>query len=371
MIPTAKKEEALLTPLLDRLAAYQPSGFPFISLYLNMQPDPRGREHVDSFVRKDVAARAHTYPRRSPERESLERDIQRIKDHLRGRVRRSANGAAIFACSADDVFEATEFDAPIDANQLYVQPQPHLYPLARLIDQYPRYGVLLTDTNTARLFVVGLGGTQYRDQLASPRMRRTAVGGWAQARFQRHVDNLYLQHAKEVADALDQLIRRESLDKVVVAGEEIIMPLLREQLPRHLADHLIEVRGIDMATPEAAMLRAAVEAMHQADALDDAAKIARLMDDYRANGLAVVGARDTLAALEKGQVDELLISATARDVRPADDSAEASDDEAATRRANDFVTRARQTAAAVTFIEESRLLADVGGVGARLRYRAH
>lgn len=370
MIPTAKHEEALLSPLLDRLSAYQPSGVPVISLYLNLQPDPQGRDHHDQFVRKEVAARARTYPRHSPERESLEHDVERIKGYLNGRVRRSANGAAIFSCSADEVFEAADFDAPIDENQLYIHPYPHLYPLARVMDQYPRYGVLLTDTNTAHLFVVGLGGTLYREQLASPRMRRTAVGGWAQARYQRHVDNLYLHHAKEVAEALDRLIRREALEKVVVAGEEIIMPLLREQLPRHLADRLIEARGIDMATPETAMLRATIEVMHQADALDDAARVEHLIHEYRADGLAVIGARETLAALGKGQVDELLISANARDIRSDDLSDQALDEGAATRVANDLVLRARQTAAAVTFIEDGKLLADVGGVGARLRYKA-
>jgi peptide subunit release factor 1 (eRF1) len=37
--------------------------------------------------------------------------------------------------------------------------------------------------------------------------------------------------------------------------------------------------------------------------------------------------------------------------------------------ADDLVTRARQTSARITFIEDSTLLEDVGGVGALLRYR--
>jgi peptide subunit release factor 1 (eRF1) len=37
--------------------------------------------------------------------------------------------------------------------------------------------------------------------------------------------------------------------------------------------------------------------------------------------------------------------------------------------ADELVTRARQISAQVTFIENAALLAEVGGVGARLRYR--
>jgi peptide subunit release factor 1 (eRF1) len=37
--------------------------------------------------------------------------------------------------------------------------------------------------------------------------------------------------------------------------------------------------------------------------------------------------------------------------------------------ADELVTRARQTAARIRFIEDEHLLADVGGVGALLRFR--
>src|SRR3989442_11187983 len=99
----------LLSHVLDRLAAFEPTEFPVISLYLNMQPDERGRDHFDPFVRKELTARAKTYAPHSPERESVERDIERIHDYLRDNVRPSANGLAIFACAgANDFFEAVQ-----------------------------------------------------------------------------------------------------------------------------------------------------------------------------------------------------------------------------------------------------------------------
>jgi peptide subunit release factor 1 (eRF1) len=81
-----------------------------------------------------------------------------------------------------------------------------------------------------------------------------------------------------------------------------------------------------------------------------------LSGDYRAGGLALVGAQPVREALERGQVDTLVIAAKPEQVRGADAAA------------NDLVTLAKQTSASVRFIENPRLLADVGGVGASLRY---
>lgn len=60
-----------LSEHLDRLAAFEPTTLPLISLYLNTQPDQHGRANFDSFIRKELRARVKGYRLRSPERESF------------------------------------------------------------------------------------------------------------------------------------------------------------------------------------------------------------------------------------------------------------------------------------------------------------
>ncbi|MBC8645851.1 MAG: hypothetical protein H7X85_01710, partial [Thermoanaerobaculia bacterium] len=133
-----------LAETLDRLARWEPVPHPVISLYLNAQPDQRGKDHYDAFLRKELTARARTYPLRSPERESFEKDAERIRTYLSEELPASANGVAIFACHArDGFFEAVPLEAPIEENRLSVAGHPHLYPLARVLDQYPRYAVVV------------------------------------------------------------------------------------------------------------------------------------------------------------------------------------------------------------------------------------
>src|SRR5215217_7767148 len=67
-----------LTAQLERLAAFEPAPYPVISLYLNTQPGQHGRDQYQAFIRKEFKARSRTYPQNSPDRESLDRDLERI-----------------------------------------------------------------------------------------------------------------------------------------------------------------------------------------------------------------------------------------------------------------------------------------------------
>jgi peptide subunit release factor 1 (eRF1) len=137
------------------------------------------------------------------------------------------------------------------------------------------------------------------------------------------------------------------------------------------------------------VLKASLEAMQRHNARSDREKVEAAVGEYRAGGLGVVGPEDTLDALTKGQVDELLIAGTLREMqRVQGGTAEGSTDgtseavvtpvaagEAAAagpeavRLADELVTKAKQTSAGITFIEDPALLSDYGGVAALLRFK--
>jgi peptide chain release factor subunit 1 len=368
--------------LLDRLVTFEPTPFPVISVYLNTQADQNGRDNFDSFVRRELKARAKRWTMRTPERESFDRDAERINDYLRDELRPSANGAAIFACSAErDFFEAAQFDAPITENYLYTSYQPSVYPLARFIDHYPPYVALLADTNVAHLYVFGAGEEMEQRNIVNPNVHRTMIGGWSQARFQRHIDNIRTHHAKEVVEELDRLTREENIERIVLAGDEVIIPMLREQLPPRLEQMVIDTLRLDVTTPEHEMMKASFEAVRAHDARKDAEKIEKLLDKHLGSGYAVTGARDTLIALTLGQVEEMFLSASEQDVRddltgkaaeliPSfPEAVEGNGRARSAAIADELVARARQTDADVTFIENATKLAACGGVGAKLRFR--
>jgi peptide chain release factor subunit 1 len=382
-----------LTDQLDRLAAFEPAPFPVVSLYLNTQPGQTGRDQFKAFVRKEFAARGRTYPQNSPECESLERDLERIGRYLDIELQASANSVAIFACAACDLFEAVQLGAKIDRHSLYIADQPHLYPLARLESQYPRYAAVLADTNVARIVVFASGGMVTQQEVQGTRTRRHSQGGSAQARFQRHIENYHVHHIKEVIDALERIVQQEGIDRILLAGDEIAIPMLREHMPKPLAEKVVDHLRLATNAPVNAILKASLEALHRVNARTDREKVEAAIGNYRAGGLGVVGPKDTLEALIKGQVEELLVSASLRDLREIPDAARvgtaiandaprkeraietASAGEAAdakpeaVRLADELIAKAKQTAARITFIEDPALLVRYGGVAGLLRFR--
>jgi peptide chain release factor subunit 1 len=349
---------------LDLLAAFEPTTLPVVSLYLNTQSDKHGRDHFESFIRKEFGSLAKTIAPRSPERLSFDRDAERIRHYLDRELEPSTNGLAIFACAGEaDFFLALQLEVALEVNQLYVGNQPHLYTLARVLDQNRRYAVVIADTNAARIFVFGLMKTLDKKSIQSTKVSRTQVGGWSQARYQRHVENYHLHHTKEIVEALGRIVREEDIEQIIFGGDEVIIPILRNQLPESLARKVVDVLRLDILTPEHKILSATLEAIREQDARDDAALVKRMFDEFRSGGLGAVGLRPTMKALKNGLVDELLLDASAKGIRGEGSEA------AEPFTPDELVTLATQTGAEVKFIEDPALLAEAGGVGAMLRFR--
>src|SRR5215213_7010015 len=359
-----------LAAQLDRLAAFEPGPFPVVSLYLNAQPDQHGRDHFDPFLRRELPDRIKTYPAEGPERESLEQDAEKIRAYT-AEMDASANGVVLFSSSGAGLFEALQLAAPIDEHRLYVSDEPHLYPLARLLDQYPRYAVLLADTQLSRIFVVAANAVETTTEVTGTKTRRHKMGGWSQARYQRHIENYHQQHAKEVVDTLARLVRDEGIGSIVIAGDPVAVPPMRDELPKDVASRVVDVIKLDGDAGDRQVIEATIETMRQKDAETDRERVDALLGAYRSGGLAAVGVDATLRAFELGQVDELLITAMPDTIDSAARKGATDGDErsAEERAADELVVKANQTAAKIRFIEDPALLAGVGGVGAFLRFK--
>jgi peptide subunit release factor 1 (eRF1) len=370
---------------LEKLAAFEPQGLPVLSLYLNLAADQHGRDSYGAFIRKAFAERQKAFKLNTPERISFDRDVERIHEYLTDDINRSANGLALFACSgANSFFDAVQLQAPVVDHWLFVGPVPHLYPLAKLADQYPRYAAVVLDTHQARIVVFGLGEVERREQVTNVKTRRTSMGGWSQARYQRRAENFHLLHVKEVVETLDKIVSAENIQHIVVVGDDVVVPLVKEQLPQRLLDKLVDVVHMEKDVPDDQLLRTTLETLRHKDAENDTECVQEVIGAWQANGLGTVGPEAVISALQLGQVDELLISGAPELLKPvqnmpadalsgdvtAETSAPSGPAEAEKiKLATELVMRAQQTAARVRIIEDPQLLSEFGGVAARLRFR--
>ncbi len=369
--------------LLNRLLSFEPTPAPVISLYIDARVNEHGQRTFMPFVRKQLNERVKSYDVQSEERKSFEEDFVRIMRYLEHEVPDSVQGLALFACSAaKDWFEVGDFEAPFERNRVFISDRPHVYPLARLIDQYRRYAVVLADTNRAQIFVFAAGRAVERQDVQNVKTKHTSVGGWSQARYQRQEKNYHLQHAKEVVEMLEKIVRDENIEHVILAGDEAtVIPLLREQMSKTIEEKVIDALSLAIDTPEHELLEESLTAFRRHDSLTDMEKVERLLNEYRADDLGVAGVPETLAALSNGQVEEILIAAKPESIQYDEEEVkkvlelyraeEPLPDELDQRSvADELVKRANTlSSATVTFIEDSTRLEMLGGVGGFLRYR--
>jgi len=377
------RETTLPDPIMERVLRFEPTPAPVISLYLDARVNEHGQRTFMPFVRKQLNERVKSYDVQSEERQSFDEDFVRIMRYLEEDVPTTVQGIAIFACSAaNDWFEVGDFEAPFERNQVFISDRPHLYPLARLMDEYRRYAVVLADTNRAQIFVFAGGKAVEREDIQNVKTKHTQVGGWSQARYQRHQENYHLQHAKEVIDMLEKIVVGEKIEHIILAGDEaVVIPLLREQMPKTIEEKVIDALSLGIDTPEHELIEETLTAFQRHDSLTDMEKVQRLLNEYRADNLGVAGVPETLAALSNGQVEEMLIAAKVESIQYDEEEVkkvlelyraeEPLPDELDQQSvADELVKRANTlSSATVTFIEDSTRLEMLGGVGGFLRYR--
>ncbi|MGH2417794.1 MAG: Vms1/Ankzf1 family peptidyl-tRNA hydrolase [Candidatus Limnocylindria bacterium] len=361
--PTTTKlgpDRAHLRDLMRSLAEQTSTEAPILSVYVDVRPEAHGERPGERSelitVRDRLNAIIATLDPHTDARESVDADAARIQAYLETQELAGTSGLAMFACQRIGLWETVAAQAEFDT-QVSAGPTADLFQLARLLDDSVAAVVAIVDTNTCRLFVTRRGGLVERPGPDEPvdEHRRPDVGGWSQARFQRHVDMQDKRFAAEAAAAIERLVRREKATHVILAGHEraigILLPELSEPV-RPLVEHVARIQmrsSADDVRDEVVPMLAALEEAEGTDVAD------RAVAGARAGDLGVTGVDATMAALEAGQVDELVIDETAaidEDLR------------------GELIRQAALTDARVEIVREDPELLRFEGIGATLRYRA-
>ena len=345
--------------LMRRLAEQTSTEAPIISVHVDVRPEAHGerpgqRPEVIA-VRDQLNAIAATMEPHTDAGESFEADRTRIEEFLDGEDLSGVEGVALFACQRIGLWETFRSPAAFETH-VSAGPTADLFGLARLLDESVAAVVAVVDSNTCRLFATRLGDLRERrgPDEDSDEHKRHSQGGWSQARYQRHVDMQDRRFAKEAAEAIERIVRRERARHVILAGDERAVATLEGELPetvRPLVDHVARIEVRATADEVREEVRPILAALVEAEGLGAAD---RALAGRRAGDLGVTGIDATMAALEAGQVDELVIDETAQideDLR------------------GELIRQAALTDAHVELVHEHPALLRHEGVGATLRFR--
>lgn len=374
-----------LKETIARLAHLPPSPNPVVSCFVNVGPDGSGRPTFPAFLKKAFAERIRSFPERSEARARLEADRDRISAYLAGELESAARSVVIHASHGDGLWEAHAFRATFDDNRLVVGPVPHLYPLVKLLDQAPIYAVCVADSKQARIVVCGLGDVlSEEDFVASEPIDRTRVAGWAELRYQSRIDEYMQRNAREIVDRLGQIVDDREIDYLILAADESTLSELRRQLSPAARDKLIDVERIPIEAAQQEILRRTIDTVRRTEVEDSRRLADTVVDRFRAGGLAVAGLDPAIEALNREQVDILLLHESfdgeigwqcsrcrVLGRAPTPQKCPFCDtplpEEIDLREA--MVRRAERTGRRVEIVEEHQALEALEGVGALLRYR--
>jgi peptide chain release factor subunit 1 len=155
--------------------------------------------------------------------------------------------------------------------------------------------------------VAELGRIEEQTDLLDDVPGRHDQGGWSQARFQRHIDDLRRKHLKHTADVLFAFHKRRGFDHLILGGPEEVVADLERELHDYLTRRILARVTLPMtASPDEVMARS-MEIEEERERERERTTVERLLADAAAGRLAVSGLERTLDVLGEGRAGWLVV----------------------------------------------------------------
>ncbi len=181
-----------------------------------------------------------------------------------------------------------------------VGPDFYLAPLVPLLGRGNGAIVAVVDRERGLLFVLRDSRLEPLADLSEEAPGKHDQGGWSQARFQRHIEELVRDHLRTVADDLDKHLRSGIARHVVIVGPEEARSDFMGLLSHDAAAAVVgATSGEGYATPNE-LLELALPFVDKARLAEETAIVERWQEEAGRHGRAAVGWDQTLESASTG-----------------------------------------------------------------------
>jgi len=286
-----------LEDTLKSLVSFTSEKPPVVSLYLNVDPKSRTTEEYKLILRRLLD---------SVEGHMAKEDRERIEQYVFYEFDWKARSLACFSCQEKKLWEVVQLQVPVN-DMIHSGQTPYVSTLMDLKDTYDMLGVLSFDREGAKLLVFYLEGAVATDGVLGEEVKRHKQGGWAAARYQRHVDAMAMQNMKEIAEMVSHHHSKGTFRKLILSGTEENVAALESLLPNQVKDVIIGRMNLSPETPLVEVEEKALELAAQAS-FDEKMRLAQeVVDKASGGGPGSLGLSATLVALQEGRVYHLLL----------------------------------------------------------------
>lgn len=316
----------------------------------------------------------------------FEEALHEIELYLEKQLLPESNGVAIFARGGErSFFLPLQFQVPLP-NWIVVDVIPNVYHLVELNDTYHRFVLLLMTEKSARILDINLGAVTEEVWAERPELRDRVGSGWSKTHYQHHREQQTERFMADEIQILNRLLSAGGHTHLILAGDPNMTARMREALPKHLAEKLVDtVHASERDTlPDIVAATNSLFVEHEeAESLDRVRELERVINTH---GLAVAGTAASLRVLKEGQAD-VLIMAKAYQPDPGWACVRCGEIRTAPSKPitcmaclgfelhevdlqEKMVRLAEENGVEVEIVGHSDLLMELGGVGCLLRYQS-
>ena len=297
---------------LRDLAGFEAENGFAISVYLDLDPsvvptagDAQTRLHslLDGAA-KENGGKGRELTHR--QRLALREDLERIRRYFEAEFERNgAHGLAIFCAGLDNVWRPLPLTEAVP-DGIKVGQLLYLAPLVPLVGRGEGALVLVVSREQGRFYRLRAGRLEDLADYFEEQPRRHDQGGWAQARLQRHADELVHEHLKRVAEELDRFVRRLHKPQVVVVANEETRGEFEDLLSQEVRSVIAGYAHAEAHAHPPELLAVTAPVLERWQAAKETEVVDRWSEELGRNGRAASGWQATLEAASDARIELLL-----------------------------------------------------------------
>lgn len=197
----------------------------------------------------------------------------KIRRRFRLQLNKKNRGLVFFINPVENIFYEYVLPRKV-ATALYFEKNLHLTPLAQLLDEYERYLVIVFDKSKARIFSVYLGEIEKEKVLKQYFPGKHDMGGWSQARYQRHIKDHLRRNLKKIKDEIDELEGKKEFKRIILACTPEALSLFQKILSLNLRKKVVGKFRSELFATRGKILAQAAKIEEQIERQKEKGKIA-------------------------------------------------------------------------------------------------
>ncbi len=286
-----------------------------ISFYLNLDGIARGKKTWEAETKQLLRkARAELDWLNIDKKlaQTAENDLKKIQDIIGSEAQTAkCKTLAIFVSSSDDFCQIYKLPVAVKS-KIILDTDFYIRPLIAIMDGRYRIGVILLDSQTAKLFEVYMGEivehTEFYQRIEKDQKTTLETFMKRDKHLMQRKDERIKNHLVRIADLLLAHYLRRHFDKIVISGHYPLIAHFAHFLPKKLQENIIGKIEIDLKSRPGEILQQVNKLEQEYICRKEEILLKKISDEISRDGYAVKGLNNVIQALHSHNIRELAVA---------------------------------------------------------------